>query len=197
MISVEYKKLVRITALASVLIINAVTIANGHIALARHDSTKVFENSHINLQTDTGQSQNCDTAGSTSPISDSCAASSTNTISQGTPSAPSSPCTATSHPTVLTLSLEFTSVAPGQAEAIIGTLTDTCTGSRIPSETITFTFTDTPNLAPFPTVTDAAGVYAETFGVPVAPGTYTVQAHFAGQGIFGPSNSATQTYTVT
>lgn len=80
----HYKVLATIAALASVLIVNAVTIGTGgHIALARdHDNIKVFENSDINVQTDTGQRQVCKTGGSTSPISDSCIASSSNAVSQ-------------------------------------------------------------------------------------------------------------------
>ncbi|MFY9869992.1 MAG: hypothetical protein WAK17_09770 [Candidatus Nitrosopolaris sp.] len=51
----DHKELVAIVALASVLIVDALTIGtDGHIALARqHDDTKVFENSGINVQTDT------------------------------------------------------------------------------------------------------------------------------------------------
>jgi hypothetical protein len=87
--------LLTIVVLASVLIVNAVTIASGHIALARHhDKTEVLENSHINVETDTNQGQACETAGGTSPISGSCTASSTDTISQrgGVVQSPPSPC---------------------------------------------------------------------------------------------------------
>jgi len=60
MISIEknhYKTIMTITALASVLIVNAL---GGHIALARHqDTTKAFQNSYINIPTDTNQGQAC------------------------------------------------------------------------------------------------------------------------------------------
>ena len=81
----NHKALVTIATLASILIVNAMTVGTGgHIALARqHDTTKVFQNSGINVSTDTNQGQACETASGTSPISGSCNASSSNTISQG------------------------------------------------------------------------------------------------------------------
>src|SRR5215831_13373173 len=125
------KALVTIAALASILIVNAIAIGtDGHIALARHyDNTQVYKNSNINIQTDTNQGQACETAGGASPISGSCTTSSSNTISQGTSPASTSPCTPTMHPTRLTLTA--TSPSPGAA-ALTGTLTDTCTGSGVP-----------------------------------------------------------------
>ncbi len=109
----------------------------GHIALADHNEkdTKVLENSHINVQTDTGQRQDCETAGGTSPISGSCTASSSNTISQGpvpSPPSPTSPCTPTMHPTVLTLTVT--------GNLVTGTLTDTCTGSGLSGFPVSITF---------------------------------------------------------
>jgi hypothetical protein len=195
----RYKVLVTITALASILIVNATTIGTGgHIALAHHhDNINVFENSHINVQTDTNEMQDCKTAGGTSPISDSCTASSSNTITQGTLPAPPSPCTTTSHPTVLTLNLSPTTVIGGGMVTLTGTLTDTCTGLGIPGflATITFTGTAFENRGLI-AVTGPTGTYSASFPAPPGPGTYTVQAHFAGAGIFGPSNSGTQTFTV-
>lgn len=199
----HYKVLATIAALASILIVNAATIGTGgYIALARHrDNTNVFENSDINVQTDTGQRQVCKTGGSTSPISNSCTASSSNTISQDggvieSPTqgaVPPSSCT-TMHPTVLTLSVSPTSVRPSEPITFTGTLTDTCTGSGVAGATITGEY----GAGTFPGVhTDATGVYTISGLVaPLLPGTYTAQAHFAGRGIFGPSDSGIQTYTV-
>jgi len=191
----NYKALATIAALASLLIVNAVTIGTGggHIAFAsHHDNIKVFENSHINLQTDSNQDQGCETAGGTSPISDSCTASSTDTISQGTvPPSPPPPCTPTMHPTVLTLNA--IGINPTMAT---GTLTDTCTGSGVTGATITFTGTGA-GVHIVNAVTSTGGAFIASINIVALPaGTYTVQAHFAGQGIFGPSNSGTQTYTV-
>ena len=130
----RYKVLVTIVTLASILIVNAITIGtDGHIALARHyDNIQVFKNSHINVQTHTNQRQDCETTGGTSPISDSCTAASTNTISQGTPPVSTSPCTTTSHPTVLTLSLP---IPVAEIVLVTGTLTDTCTGLGVAGAT--------------------------------------------------------------
>jgi hypothetical protein len=176
---------------------------SGHVALARHyDNTKVFENNHINVQTDTNQGQACETAGGTSPISDSCTASSTNTISQGTPPAPPSPCTTTMHPTVLTLTISPTTVPPGTAVSLTGTLTDTCTGQGVPHVTIAFTF-QFPSPPGFGLIgvgramTTTNGGFGLTIGVPfqAIAGTGTVHAQFGGQGILGHS-SATQSFSV-
>jgi hypothetical protein len=194
----NHKMLVILVALTTVLIVNLVAIESGHIALARHhDNINVFENSHINVQTDTNQRQDCETASGTSPISDSCTASSSNVISQGTPPAPPSPCTATSHPTVLTLNVSPTTVVAGEAVSLTGTLTDICTGLGIPGflATITFTGTAFENRGLI-AITGPTGTYNTSLPVPSGPGTYTVQAHFAGAGIFRPSNSATKTFTV-
>jgi hypothetical protein len=128
----RYKTLVTITAVASVLIINAITTGtDGHIALARHhDNTKVFENNIpflFSFPIDTHQRQACTTAGGTSPISDSCTASSSDTVSRGTAS-PSCP---TIHPTALTLTISPTTVGVSQHVTLTGTLADTCTGSGL------------------------------------------------------------------
>jgi hypothetical protein len=176
-----------------------VGMESGHIALARHhDNTNVLD-SDINVQTDTNQGQACETAGSASPISDSCTASSTNTITQGAVPVPPSKCSDVmfSHPTILTLSVfPNNGLVPTEGLAVMGTLTDTCTGSGVPGVTITFTYSDTPSFPLAPAVTSATGTYVRGLGAPFNPGTYTVQAHFAGHGIFEPSNSGTQTYTV-
>ncbi len=73
--------LVAIAALASVLVISTVTIGSGHIALA-DTITKHFNNTGINVQTNTDQKQYCDTAGGTSPIAGSCTPTSTDTVTQ-------------------------------------------------------------------------------------------------------------------
>jgi len=187
----HYKAIVTIATLTSILIVNAMTIG-GHIALARHqDTIKAFENSYINMQTDTNQGQACETASGTSPISGSCTASSTDTqgsSSQGL----SSP---TTHPTVLTLNLPNPAAfyLTGAPVILTGTLTDIRTGMGIPGATITFTGTGTfPPLAQ--TVTNDDRTFMTSF--PANPPGGTVQAHFRGQGIFGPSNSAREIFTV-
>jgi hypothetical protein len=186
MIKIEYKIIVTIAALASILVVNTVAIGtDGHIALASHyDKTNVFKSSHINVQTDTDQE--CETAGGTSPISDSCSAASTNTISQGVVQSPTQGPPSRSCPTTLTLT--FLPFPTG--EELTGTLTD-CTGKGVASAIITFTGSN-PN-TPTSTVTGAGGTYSIGIGV---VGTYTIQAHFAGSAGLGPSNSATVTFTI-
>jgi hypothetical protein len=194
-----------IITLATLLMVNAVAIGAGtNIALARHhDNTRVRENSHINVQTETGQSQDCETASGNSPISDSCTASSSDRITQGAvPSSPSpSSCTSTVHPTVLTLNLPPPNTQPGGKIQTAGKLIDTCTGQGV-AATIRFTF-QFPSPPGFGligqgiTMTATNGVFGLTIGVPFQAivGTGTVGAQFSGQGIFGPS-SATQSFSV-
>ncbi|MGC1932105.1 MAG: hypothetical protein WA667_24295 [Candidatus Nitrosopolaris sp.] len=69
--------LVAIAALAAVL------VGSGHMAFADNgNDTKVFNNTAINVQTDTNQKTECKTTGETSPISGSCTAASTNNVAQ-------------------------------------------------------------------------------------------------------------------
>lgn len=146
------------------------------------------------MSTDTNQGQACETASGTSPISGSCTASSSNTISQGggvvqsPPQGPPPPsqCTPTSHPTVLTLTATHNS----NIVFLTGTLTDTCTGSGVTGATITFTGTAVPTGVSAVTNPDGTLVFLEPLFGELGK---TVQAHFAGQGTFGPSNSGTQT----
>ncbi len=77
--------LVAIAALAGVLVVS--TIESGHFAQAqfgfRGDRiTKELTNTGINVPTDTDQKQDCQTVGGGSPITDSCRATSTDTITQ-------------------------------------------------------------------------------------------------------------------
>jgi hypothetical protein len=194
----HYKALVTITALASVLIVNAMAIGtDGHIALARHhDNTKVFENSHINVQTDTDQRQACETAGDTSPISDSCTdSSSSDTIPQCTPL--SSLTATTVHPTVLTLVVSPTQILSNGANkaTVSGTLIDTVTGARICGATITIA-TPGPAIASngrsiVNVVTAPDGTFSTTFMGAGVAGDAPLNAAFAGAGIYGPSFAST------
>jgi hypothetical protein len=146
--------------------------------------------------------QACETASGASPISDSCTATSTDTITQGGVPAPPSPCTTTTHPTVLTLTISPTTVPPGTAVSLTGTLTDICTGQGVPHVTIAFTF-QFPSPPGFGLIgvgramTTTNGGFGLTIGVPfqAIAGTGTVHAQFGGQGILGPS-SATQSFSV-
>ncbi|MGB6673210.1 MAG: hypothetical protein WBE34_12315, partial [Candidatus Nitrosopolaris sp.] len=68
--------LVAIAALAAVLV-GASAMGSGHMALAHN-----INNTGINVPTDTQQKQECETAGGTSPITASCTAASTDTVTQ-------------------------------------------------------------------------------------------------------------------
>ncbi len=62
-----------------------VTIGSGRIALAVHDNDTIvshFNNTGVNVQTDTNQKQECKTAGGASGITGSCTAASTDTVTQ-------------------------------------------------------------------------------------------------------------------
>ena len=52
------------------------------MALADETITKHFNNTGVNVQTDTNQKQECQTAGETSPISGSCTATSSDKVDQ-------------------------------------------------------------------------------------------------------------------
>jgi hypothetical protein len=73
-------------ALASISAIAAVLTGSAvHLPLADTSTTtitKTTTNSGVNVQTDTNQKQNCETAGGSSPISMSCTAASSDTVSQ-------------------------------------------------------------------------------------------------------------------
>ena len=74
--------LVAISAIAAVLVVSAIAIGSGRIALAQDTITKRVNNTGINVPTDTDQKQNCLTAGGNSGISASCTATSTDTVTQ-------------------------------------------------------------------------------------------------------------------
>ena len=69
--------LVAIAALAAVLVGSTAAIGSGNMALAGN-----VNNTGINVPTDTQQKQECETAGGTSGISNSCTAASTDTVTQ-------------------------------------------------------------------------------------------------------------------
>jgi hypothetical protein len=109
--------------------------------------------------------------------------------------------TAMSHPTALTLNLMFGSAGTTLPTVVnvSGTLTDTRTGLGVGGATITFTGNYT-HYAPggvSPVITNSAGTYRTNFlANPVfGPGVLaTIQAHFAGAGMFGPSDSQVRTF---
>jgi hypothetical protein len=76
--------LVAIVAIAAVLAVSTIAIGNGRMALAADTNTKTVtihvNNTGVNVPTDTNQKENCQTVGGTSGISDSCRATSTNTV---------------------------------------------------------------------------------------------------------------------
>ena len=77
--------LVAISAIAAVLVVSAVAIGSGRIALADTETiTKTIHvnNTGVNVPTDTNQKQDCLTAGGASTISGSCIGTSTDTITQ-------------------------------------------------------------------------------------------------------------------
>jgi hypothetical protein len=86
MIKNQKTALVAIAAIAAVLAVSTIAIGNGRMALAADTTTttitKNVNNSGLNVPTDTDQKQDCLTAGASSPISESCHATSTDTISQ-------------------------------------------------------------------------------------------------------------------
>ena len=76
--------LVAISAIAAVLAVSTIAIGNGRMAYAAETTTitKNVNNTGVNVQTDTAQKQNCETAGGSSPMSGSCTATSTDNVMQ-------------------------------------------------------------------------------------------------------------------
>ena len=66
-----------LATLAVVLLASIIAVGNGNMAFAKTKS-----NDGISVPTDVQQKQECETAGGTSPVSASCTAVSTNTITQ-------------------------------------------------------------------------------------------------------------------
>ncbi|MFZ0515308.1 MAG: hypothetical protein WAM14_27170, partial [Candidatus Nitrosopolaris sp.] len=65
------------TVLVAISALAAALVGSGHMTFV---DTKLFNNTAINVQTDTNQKTECKTTGETSPISGSCTAASTNNV---------------------------------------------------------------------------------------------------------------------
>jgi hypothetical protein len=166
-----------------------------HIVLAAHD---------VNVQTEINQKEYCKTDRANSPISDLCTARFSNTIIQSgrsedtnTESAPTSTSTTTTttpitvtHPTVLTLNIAPNPVVKGQVVTVSGLLINTLSSSGVGGATIKFT-------GPLGRlVTSPDGSFSTSFTAATA-GRSTIQAHYAGAGIYEPSDSVKITLFVT
>jgi hypothetical protein len=165
-----------------------------HIVLAAHD---------VNVQTEINQKEYCKTDRANSPISDLCTARFSNTIIQSgrsedtnTESAPTSTSTTTTtpitvtHPTVLTLNIAPNPVVKGQVVTVSGLLINTLSSSGVGGATIKFT----GPLGRLATSPD--GSFSTSFTAATA-GRSTIQAHYAGAGIYEPSDSVKITLFVT
>jgi len=165
-----------------------------HIMLAAHD---------VNVQTEINQKEYCKTDRANSPISDLCTARFSNTIIQSgrsedtsTENAPTSTSTSTTtpitatHPTVLTLNIAPNPVVKGQVVTVSGLLINTLSSSGVGGATIKFT-------GPLGRlVTSPDGSFSTSFTAATA-GRSTIQAHYAGAGIYEPSDSVKITLFVT
>jgi hypothetical protein len=76
--------LVAIVAIVTVLAVSTIAIGNGRMASAAETTTvtKHLNSTGVNVQTETTQPQNCQTAGGSSGLTSSCTASSTDTVTQ-------------------------------------------------------------------------------------------------------------------
>ena len=75
--------LVAIVTIAAVLAVSTIALGSGRMALADTKTVTIHvNNTGVNVPTDTDQKQQCDTAGGTSPMSTSCTATSSDTITQ-------------------------------------------------------------------------------------------------------------------
>ena len=81
----QTKGLVAIVTIAAVLAVSTIALGSGRMALADTNTKTVtihVNNTGVNVPTDTDQKQQCDTVGGTSPMSTSCTATSSDTITQ-------------------------------------------------------------------------------------------------------------------
>ncbi len=186
------------TALVAIAVVAGVLVASTgslHIVLAAHD---------VNVQTEINQKEYCKTQWSNSPISDLCTARFSNTIIESgrsedtntgttpTSTSTSTPTTSThpTHPTVLTLNIAPNPVVRGQVVTVSGLLTNTLASSGVGGATIEFT-------GPLERlVTSSDGSFSTSFTAATA-GRSTIQAHYAGAGIYEPSDSVKITLFVT
>jgi hypothetical protein len=175
--------LVAITVVAGFLFANTGSL---HVVLAAND---------VNVQTEINQKEYCKTDRANSPISDLCTARFSNTIiqngrSEGTnpesaaTSTSTTPTTAT-HPTVLTvltLNIAPNPVIRGQVVTVSGLLINTLSGSGMAGAMIKLS-------GPVGRlVTSPDGSFSTSFTA-TTTGRSTIQAHYAGAGIYEPSDS--------
>src|SRR5215831_954451 len=187
------------TVLVTIAGVLLATTGSLHIVLAAHD---------VNVQTEINQKEYCKTDRTNSPISDLCTARFSNTIIQSgrsedtnTESAPTSTSASTSttthttatHPTVLTIGIAPNPVVRGQVVTVSGLLINTLSSSGVPGvggATIKFT-------GPLgKLVTSPDGSFTTSFTAATA-GRSIIQAHYAGAGIYEPSDSVKITLFVT
>jgi hypothetical protein len=187
------------TVLVAIAVVAGVLVASTgslHIMLAAHD---------VNVQTEINQKEYCKTDRANSPVSDLCTARFSNTIIQSgrsedtnTESAPTSTSTSTStstpttatHPTVLTLNIAPNPVVRGQMVTVSGLLINALSSSGVSGATIKFT-------GPLGRlVTSPDGSFSTSFTAATV-GRSTIQAHYAGAGIYEPSDSVKITLFVT
>jgi hypothetical protein len=170
------------TTLVTIAVTLAVIASTGsiNIVLAAKD---------VNVHTYINQKEECKTARENSPISNLCIARFSNAITQSgrssntiTESVPTTTPTTATHPTVLTLAIYPNPQVAGHVVTVSGLLINTIASSGVGAATITFT-----GLI-WKLVTSPDGTFSTSFKA-TTPGRYTVQAHYAGAGIYGPSNS--------
>ncbi len=99
------------------------------------------------------------------------------------------------HKTSLTLYLYPDPVAPSGTYKVHSALKDSVTSTPLPGKTITFTAT--PPVTIPSKATDSSGVYRATGLVaPSSPGSYNIQAHFAGDSLYSARDSKVSVLTV-
>jgi len=182
-----------------------ITVVAAFLAATTGSLHVVLATDNVNVQTEINQKEYCKTDRPNSPISDLCTARFSNTIIQNgrsddtnTESAPSSTSTSTptptpttaTHSTVLTLNIAPNPVVRGQVVTVSGLLINTFSSSGVGGSTIKFT-------GPLGRlVTSPDGSFSTSFKAATA-GRSTIQAHYAGAGIYEPSDSVKITLFVT
>ena len=171
-------------AIAVVIVGLLVTSISLRIVLAARD---------VNVQTEINQKEYCKTDRPNIPISNSCTERFSNTIIESgrsedtyTESAPTSSSTPThttaTHPTILTINVAPNPAVRGQMVTVSGLLLNTLSSSGVGGATIKFTG------PPGKLVTSPDGSFSTSFTAATAARS-TIQAHYAGTGIYEPSDS--------
>lgn len=100
------------------------------------------------------------------------------------------------HKTALSLTVSPNNLTAGASYKVVATLKDTTTNTGLDAKTITFT-SDSPILIADRSTDSSGKAVARKLIAPSDAGSYDIQAHFAGDSLYSPTDSRTKALTVT